>query len=513
MKKLKMFQSFTTSLLFVLFFSISMLNAQTVIYQEDFGVPSANTLIQNYQGWQDSSVIYTGNGTCDVRTSSASNGYGQASGGGNVMINDTVKWLMISGLNTSLESNLSLYCGLRKTTSEDGSHFVVEVSEDSLQWVRLNMQELLPTGTGTAGWYRVRFPNVPSAEHLYVRFSNLVNVDYRLDDLALVVGEEVILESVAQPTITPASGTYFQSVEVTISCSTSQASIFYTTDGTVPSAQSQEYNGPFSLYGTTVVKAIAIADSMYDSEVTTASYVVIDTNSLVVLPFDIATNSRVGHLDITQLSGFRGYYLGSSYSDGSAKFESSQAGRATLVAHLDSAPGSLEFDMKGKNGGSNPAAYEGIVVEVEESPDGQAWTLVAHLTEFDISIDDYIHFTGYSLQPETRYVRWKLISAEKGNTQLNNIKIDSYVPDSVAVLDYVSLPIALYPNPTTEILNVAFADGLVLQMALYALDGTLLEQWTSPVQHSISLADYTPGMYILRLRTAEGFVDKKIVKY
>lgn len=513
MKKLKMFQSIATSLLFVLFFSISVLNAQTVIYQENFGVPSSNTLIQNYQGWQDTSVVYTGNGTCDVRTSSASNGYGQASGGGNVMINDTVKWLMLSGLNTSQHSNLSLYCGLRKTTAEDGSRFVVEVSVDSLQWERLNIQELLPTGTGTAGWYRVCFPNVPSAEHLFVRFSNVANVDYRLDDLSLVVGEEVSLQTVAQPTTSPSSGTYFQSVEVTISCATPQASVFYTTDGTTPSAQSLEYHGPFSLYETTVVKVIAVADSMYDSEVTTVNYVVIDTNSLVELPFDIATNSRVAHLDITQLSGFRGYNLGSSYADGSAKFEASQAGRASLVAHLDSAPGNLEFDMKGKNGGSNPAAYEGIVVEVDESPDGQSWTMVAHLTEYDISIDDYIHFTGYTLLPETRYVRWKLISAEKGNTQLNNIKIDRYVPDSVAVLDYTDYPIAVYPNPTNDVLNVMFADELIEGMALHALDGTLLEQWSSPVQHSISLAGYAPGMYILRMRMTEGFVEKKVVKY
>ena len=65
---------------------------QTTLFEENMGVPYMNTPIQFYDGWQDTSVTYVGNGTCDVRSSSASMGYGGASGGGNVMINDTVKW-------------------------------------------------------------------------------------------------------------------------------------------------------------------------------------------------------------------------------------------------------------------------------------------------------------------------------------------------------------------------------------------------------------------------------------
>ncbi|MBO7648699.1 MAG: hypothetical protein J6S48_05005, partial [Bacteroidales bacterium] len=80
--------------------------SQTVLYQENMGVPTANTLVQNYTGWENSAVLYSGDGTCDVRTSSASSGYGGASGGGNVMLNDTVKWFQISGLNTSADTNL-----------------------------------------------------------------------------------------------------------------------------------------------------------------------------------------------------------------------------------------------------------------------------------------------------------------------------------------------------------------------------------------------------------------------
>ena len=56
---------------------------QTILFEENMGVPYMNTPIQFYDGWQDTSVTYVGNGTCDVRSSSASMGYGGASGGGN----------------------------------------------------------------------------------------------------------------------------------------------------------------------------------------------------------------------------------------------------------------------------------------------------------------------------------------------------------------------------------------------------------------------------------------------
>ena len=129
---------------------------QAVLYEENFGTPTSNTLIQNYDGWQNTSVVYVGNGTCDIRTSSASTGYGGASGGGNVMINDTVKWFQISGVNTTAtQSTVKLYCGLRKTNAENGDNFMVEFSTDSVVWVRLPMADTLPTGTGTSGWDHV----------------------------------------------------------------------------------------------------------------------------------------------------------------------------------------------------------------------------------------------------------------------------------------------------------------------------------------------------------------------
>lgn len=489
--------------------------SQTVLYQENMGVPTANTLVQNYTGWENSSVLYSGDGTSDVRTSSASNGYGGASGGGNVMLNDTVKWFQISGLNTSADTNLSLYCGIRKTNAENGSNFVVEVSPDSVVWTRLFMEDTLPTGTGTSGWHRVRYRNVPSCANLHVRFSNLAHVDYRLDDIAVVVGEEAVLETVSKPVFSPSGGTYYEPQMVTMTSQTSGADIFYTMDGTTPTTSSNLYLGPVSVVSSVTVKALAVHAGMYDSEVATASYVILDTNSLVTLPLDLSGNSGGDKSDITHLPGFRGYHLGSSYADGSAKFEAAHAGEAALVAHLDSAPGSLEFELKGRTGGSSPAAYEGVLFYVEESADGQSWSSVAQLTENEISTADFVHFDGYQLQENTRYVRWKLMQCNKGNTQLNNIVIGSFSDegrDTTGVLDYESLPVCLYPNPTTDRITLHAGHIQVLAVTLLDLQGNVLQEWAAPFS-VISLAQYPRGMYIMSIRLPQGVVQKKVVRY
>lgn len=67
---------------------------------------------------------------------------------------------------------------------------------------------------------------------------------------------------VARPVITPDAGSYYESVEVTISCATAGASIYYTLNGEDASEQSTLYTEPFTIneLGTYTVKAVAIID-------------------------------------------------------------------------------------------------------------------------------------------------------------------------------------------------------------------------------------------------------------
>lgn len=76
--------------------------------------------------------------------------------------------------------------------------------------------------------------------------------------------------AVAEPAI---SGTtpFANTTEVTITCSDAEATVYYTTDGTVPTNASTQYTVPFTLNTTTTVKAIAYNGTNY-SDVTTKEF-------------------------------------------------------------------------------------------------------------------------------------------------------------------------------------------------------------------------------------------------
>ena len=77
----------------------------------------------------------------------------------------------------------------------------------------------------------------------------------------------------AKPTFDPGAGTEFVgSIEVTIACATAGATIYYTTDGSRPTASSAVYSGPITLTERTTIKARAYAEGVGPSAVSTALF-------------------------------------------------------------------------------------------------------------------------------------------------------------------------------------------------------------------------------------------------
>ena len=90
----------------------------------------------------------------------------------------------------------------------------------------------------------------------------------RATKIIVTVGED----GLCAPVIKPASGTYYDSIEVTITCSTQGAKVYYTTNGSDPTTSSTQYTAPFTLNANTTVKAISELDGEV-SDVVTAEYV------------------------------------------------------------------------------------------------------------------------------------------------------------------------------------------------------------------------------------------------
>jgi hypothetical protein len=81
-------------------------------------------------------------------------------------------------------------------------------------------------------------------------------------------------EIVATPTFSPEAGTYTTAQSVTISCTTDGATIYYTTNGDVPTTSSAVYSTPIAISETTTVKAMGVKTGMSNSNVASATYTI-----------------------------------------------------------------------------------------------------------------------------------------------------------------------------------------------------------------------------------------------
>ena len=107
-------------------------------------------------------------------------------------------------------------------------------------------------------------------DYEYIGFRSAADAMY-IESITIVWETEGTAPAVATPVI--AGETPFtESTEVTITCATDGASIYYTTDGSEPTSQSTAYTAAFSITETTTVKAIAYDATGAASSVATKTF-------------------------------------------------------------------------------------------------------------------------------------------------------------------------------------------------------------------------------------------------
>ena len=83
------------------------------------------------------------------------------------------------------------------------------------------------------------------------------------------------IKSVGTPSFSPAAGTYIGTQSVTISSVTAESTIFYTTDGTMPTTASTVYTAPITVSVNSTIKAVAIKSGMGNSDVASSAYTIL----------------------------------------------------------------------------------------------------------------------------------------------------------------------------------------------------------------------------------------------
>lgn len=160
--------------------------------------------------------------------------------------------------------------------STEGS-FAFKTSEDTyLAWSSGNSLKTIDEVTDASSW-TVSFTAAGAADIYNVgipvrklqynagspRFACYGNAGQK----APYLWKQVAEGSLPAPSITPSSGTFFETQTVTISAEDG-ATIYYTLDGTDPTTESTEYSEALSISETTTVKAIAEKDSKTSSVAT-----------------------------------------------------------------------------------------------------------------------------------------------------------------------------------------------------------------------------------------------------
>lgn len=119
------------------------------------------------------------------------------------------------------------------------------------------------------------------------------------------------------PTFSVKTGIFNSPQSVEITCTTNGAAIYYTTDGTTPSAESTLYSGAISVNQTTTIKAIAIKEDYNNSNVASSTITIVNTtgNGTKDNPFTLA-DVRLLNNSVSGNAWVTGYILGSYASGG-----------------------------------------------------------------------------------------------------------------------------------------------------------------------------------------------------
>jgi hypothetical protein len=197
----------------------------------------------------------------------------------------------------------------------------------------------------------------------------------------------------AAPVFSPAAGSYNSVQTVSITDATAGAAIYFTTDGTVPTAFSTAYTGPIKVSSTETLMAVAVAPGYASSAAATAAYTI-----------TLAPDGRVMHGN-TPVSGAHIYLLAANtngYGNPSVSLLSSDLTGAsdTLGAYVTTAAdGSFTISgmyqctantpvyayALGGNAGSGDNAASGLLAILGNCPQAGSFTFNSPLTMNEVT--------------------------------------------------------------------------------------------------------------------------------
>ncbi|WP_306010179.1 endonuclease [Bacillus sp. MMSF_3328] len=138
------------------------------------------------------------------------------------------------------------------------------------------------TATDGTGSFIVRDEYITLGLEVGTVYESITGIVQQFDNDYQIIprgAQDIVVDSAAlRPAqAVPGSGTFVGSTEVTLSTSTANAEIFYSTDGSEPTDASEKYTAPIQITEDTVLKTVVKAEDGTLSEVTTYEYTITDS--------------------------------------------------------------------------------------------------------------------------------------------------------------------------------------------------------------------------------------------
>ena len=270
-----------------------------------------------------------------------------------------------------------------------GSNIVVEFADGNITKIVFdcnssNYATALKTSIGTTATTSV------SSDKVTVTFSEAINsftiskltAQVRLDALTVTyeVPSEGDVSKPVAPTLT-AGGNFVGSQTVEISCATEGAEIFYTTNGTEPTEDSEAYTGSFEITKTTTVKAIAVNDAGA-STVAEATYTRVAAAPEISVNEDGSSESSI-EITITAAEGTEAYYT----LNGKTPSEKSDECPETLTLKADATLQVIAYDEEGY---ASPVVKQEFKLKTSGGSAGAAGTATLVTDVEDLDIDNQV---------------------------------------------------------------------------------------------------------------------------
>jgi endonuclease I len=266
---------------------------------------------------------------------------------------------------------------------------------------------------------------------------------------------------IATPVFTPSTTVHNNSVSVSITCATSGASIYYTTDGSTPTTSSNKYSTPFNVTETTTVKAIAVKSGLSNSNVASITYTITSGNISVInnvrtIPEVPVANESV-HVIVTLKDGFSPKSVKLIYSSS----DNSQSKSITMKL----SEGKYKAAIPGFNGGVK------VTYKIEVSDNSNQKSVYS---------GTYTH---------------------NGTTSITTGKINNLI---------------VYPNPATDYINITINNKSVIDydIYIYNVEGKKIysDRHSKSLSKRIDISGFKQGVYILYIYSDQLNFHKRFIK-